>query len=253
MKENSQQLKNASTIQVVSLVPSLTELAIFLGVNVVGRTKFCIFPEEDVQTIPKVGGTKTVDKEKVIALKPDLVLANKEENVKEQIEALEQAGISVLVTNIYDFHSAIAAILDIGSITFTMEKAQYLATAIQENFKGLTQINKNACYLIWRKPYMTVGGDTFIHSMMEICGIENIFKEQKRYPVIDVAELSSISPELILLSSEPFPFKEQHIKELQAVCPSSKIILVDGTYFSWYGNRMLPAVQYFNKLSAEIQ
>ena len=99
---------------------------------------------------------------------------------------------------------------------------------------------------------MTIGGDTYISSMLEMCGMKNIFKNKERYPEVDKQELSLLAPELILLSSEPFPFKEKHIGELKVLCPSSNILLVDGTFYSWYGNRMLAAAKYFAKMASHI-
>ena len=141
-------------------------------------------------------------------------------------------------------------IRDIGKITGRDEKALDIIVGVKTNFAKLKLpgIKHKTCYLIWRNPYMTVGGDTFINSLMELSGFENIYKEQKRYPVIRIEELRIRNPEFVLLSSEPFPFKQKHIDELQPRLPSTKLILVDGEMFSWYGSRMLYASKYFNDL-----
>jgi len=241
------------SIRVVSLVPSLTELCIDIGAEVVGRTKFCVFPTDKVEDIMKVGGTKTVNITKVLDLSPDLVLANKEENVKEQVEELQKAGLSVLVTNIVDIDSACVAILEIGKLTHCTEIATDLTKNIAKAYNSLPSIGKTAGYLIWKDPYMASGGSTYINHMMEKVGLVNVFGDKARYPKTSIGELKSLNPDLILLSSEPFPFKEKHINELAKACPSSEVVLVDGTYFSWYGSRLLLAANHLKNLANNLK
>jgi ABC-type Fe3+-hydroxamate transport system substrate-binding protein len=242
-------------LNIVSLVPSLTELLFHLGLEdqIVGRTKFCIHPSDKVTSIPKIGGTKNINIQKIIDLKPDLIIANKEENTKADIEILKQS-CKVHVTEIANFKQAIFAIDDIGLMTNTADKATSIIEEIEELFSNLKPTLKKAkvCYLIWQKPYMSIGNDTYIHSMLEICGFENICKDHTRYPELTLEEIKSRQPDYIFLSSEPFPFKQQHIDELQVHFPECKILLVDGEYFSWYGNRMIDAAKYFQSLINEL-
>jgi len=238
-------------MKVVSLVPSLTELLLYLGVEVVGRTKFCIHPAAEIGAIPKVGGTKTVHTDQVVALEPDLVIANKEENVAEQVGALQEAGLQVLVTDIKDYDTALAAIDTIGAAVGRTSQARLLVADIERAFQSLPQAGLSVCYLIWRKPYMTIGGDTYIHDMLTRCGYTNVYQSQERYPEVTLEELQSRRPDVVMLSSEPFPFAEKHIAELQEAMPDSTVVLVDGEYFSWYGSRMVAAAKYFRTLYSD--
>ena len=243
-------------MRIISLVPSLTELLIDLGLrdDLVGRTKFCIHPKKLVASIPKIGGTKTVNIEKVKSLQPELIIANKEENTINDVKALDEFS-KVHVTDIPDFDEALKSIITIGNLTGRGEEAYELVSNIKSEFALLENrigTKKSACYLIWRDPLMTVGQDTFINDMMLKCGFENVFKDQKRYPVVSLEEINHKKPDYILLSSEPFPFKEKHITSFEKHCPDSKTLLADGEYFSWYGSRMLRAGEYFQKLISEI-
>ena len=241
--------------RIISLVPSITELLydLNLSTKVVGITKFCVHPPEWFQTKEKIGGTKNVNIEKIKALQPDLIIASKEENVKEQIEMLATL-FPVCLTDVCTYNDAIKMILDIGEITFKKTEAIALSNIIQAEFDTLLKPTHsiNTTYLIWKDPYMTVGGDTFIHDLMRKMGLQNMFSEQNRYPQITLEELAILNPQLILLSSEPYPFKENHILEIQALLPTAKVMLVDGEMFSWYGSRMKYMPAYFNKLLVEI-
>ena len=238
-------------MKIISLVPSLTELLFHLGLEdqVVGRTKFCIHPSDKVKSVTKIGGTKNVNIEKVIALNPDLILANKEENTKADIEALQES-CKVHVTEIANFKQAIFAIDDIGLMTNTADKATSLIEEIERSFSIIKPAPQSpkVCYLIWQKPYMSIGNDTYIHDMLKNCGFESISKDKTRYPTLTIEKIKESRPDYIFLSSEPFPFKQKHIDDLQLELPSAKIILVDGEYFSWYGSRMVGAAKYFSEL-----
>lgn len=244
--------------RIVSLVPSQTELLWHLGLEAetVGITSFCIHPPGWLRTKTKVGGTKSIKADLIRQLNPDLIIANKEENVKEQIEELAN-DYPVWVTDVNNLDACLNMISDIGRLTGKEKKADSLAEGIRKNFAELQTTDPEisikghkprTAYLIWRKPYMTVGGDTFIHDMISRCGFENVFSERKRYPEISVAELQAANPQLLLLSSEPYPFKQQHIDELSSVLPGCRIMLADGEFFSWYGSRLFDAPGYFKKL-----
>ena len=241
--------------RIVSLVPSQTELLFDLGLDAetVGITKFCIHPPSWVKTKDSIGGTKTVNIDKVHQLKPDLIIANKEENIKEQIEELA-VDYPVWLSDVNNFDDALKMIEDIGQLTGKNEAALSLINNISLAFKTLPQIKSpvKTAYLIWQKPFMTVGGDTFINDMLNKCGFENIFSGKTRYPELSIAQLQTANCKLILLSSEPYPFKQKHIDELSSQLPGTKIILADGEFFSWYGSRMLQSPAYFKQLIAQI-
>jgi len=241
--------------RIISLVPSQTELLFDLGLDeeVVGITKFCVHPENWFRTKARVGGTKQLHLEKIKELQPDLIIANKEENLQQQIEELEK-DFPVWISNINNLDDAVEMIELIGEITNKQSKAKQIIIQINECFSQLkTQNSKlETCYLIWQNPYMTIGGDTFINDMMSRAGFQNIFQNQKRYPEITIEQLKAANCKLLLLSSEPFPFKQKHIDELQPLLPNTKIILVDGEMFSWYGSRLLKAPAYFQQLQNQV-
>jgi len=241
--------------KIISLVPSQTELLFDLGLDeeVIGITKFCVHPEKWFRTKTRIGGTKTIDTEKIHLLRPDLVIANREENVKEQVDSLKQFT-RVYVSDVKNFADALNMISQIGKLVNRESQSQILIEEIRKRFARLKKINNEipAAYLIWRDPYMTVGGDTFISDMMKYCGLKNIFENKLRYPEISIEELQTLNCKILLLSSEPYPFKQKHIDELQPLLPNTKILLVDGEMFSWYGSRLLHAPDYFEQLMQTI-
>ncbi len=243
-------------MRIVSLVPSITGLLYDLDLEeeVVGITKFCVHPPHWFKTKTRIGGTKTLNIEKIRSLDPDLIIANKEENIKEQIEELAN-HFTVYTSDVHDLPGALGMIKEIGNLTSKVKEANLIAEKIESALLSLQPFHplRKACYLIWRQPYMTIGGDTFISDMMERCGFQNIFKEQKRYPQIELNQLPALGCEFILLSSEPFPFKQKHVDEIRNEIANTKlqepkIVLVDGEMFSWYGSRLLMVVDYFRQL-----
>lgn len=235
--------------RIISLVPSQTELLhdLGLGERVVGITKFCIHPQEWFRTKARVGGTKDVRPEVVRSLCPDLIIANREENEQAQIEALAQE-FPVWVSDVDDLPSALKMISSISGMTDTAVKGEELVSTIAQLFENLRPgATRTAVYLIWKGPYMAAGPGTFIHDMMHRCGLQNAVAAL-RYPQLTVAQLQALDPELVLLSSEPYPFKEEHLEELRAILPNATVMLVDGEPFSWYGSRMLHSPDYFRVL-----
>lgn len=234
--------------RIVSLVPSQTELLHTLGLeeHVCGITRYCIHPPQWQQTKTIIGGTKKINENRLRALQPDLIIANREENLREQVERLS-ADYPVWVTDVHDFNSALEMITDIGRLTGKSNRALELCLEIRNVFSRIPKPKKKyqTAYLIWKDPYMSVGGDTFIHDMLERCGFENSFTDQRRYPTVTPETLRERGCELLLLSSEPYPFSDTHINELQQILPETKILLVNGEMFSWYGSRMLQAAGYF--------
>ncbi|HZY38055.1 MAG TPA: cobalamin-binding protein [Mucilaginibacter sp.] len=236
--------------RIVSIVPSQTELLFDLGLTekIVGVTKFCIHPEGKVKQVTKVGGTKQLDIEKIKSLQPDLIIANKEENERSQVEELMNI-CPVWISDISDLTGAIDMIERVGEMVRKTSVAKELAAEIARKFANLSirPSGKRVAYFIWRKPYMVVGKGTFIDSMLQKCGLINAF-EPERYPEINPEALLEANPDVIFLSSEPYPFKEKHTNELKAIVPNAKIKLVDGELFSWYGSRLSHAPEYFEQL-----
>lgn len=241
-------------MRVISLVPSITETLFDLGLTsaeIIGRTKFCIHPKELVKDVEIIGGTKNLNIEKIKALKPDFIIANKEENVKEQVEELMK-DFKVLVTNVETLEDNYYLIKQLGHIFGKEEKAQIINLKTYKAFDILKPENKlKVAYLIWKDPYMTVGGDTFISRILEELGFENQFKNQKRYPEVQLEDLKEA--DFIFLSSEPFPFKEKHIAEIQNICVDQKIVIVDGEAFSWYGSHLAKCGEYYRELVEEMR
>ncbi|HAY3563248.1 TPA: ABC transporter substrate-binding protein [Elizabethkingia meningoseptica] len=238
-------------MRIVSLVPSLTESLLDFGIqNIVGRTKFCIHPKELVSSIEIIGGTKNLHLEKIQQLQPDLILANKEENTKEQVEILMQ-NFNVWLTNIENIEDNYYFLKNLGNMFNQKEKAQSFNLKIYDIFNTYKLDKKmKAAYLIWKNPYMTIGSDTFIHHILHQLGFENIFSGQKRYPVIEMQDLQEA--DVIMLSSEPYPFKEKHIEEFRAIYPDKKIMIVDGEAFSWYGTHIAKCEAYYKELVTTI-
>jgi len=254
-------LKNTTDLtkkptRIISLVPSQTELLHFLELELetIGITKFCVHPSSWHREKIKIGGTKNLDIEKIINLEPDLIIANKEENVKEQVEKLAE-DFNVWVTDVNNLSDSLVMINDVGILTKKETKANALIQSIKNEFdQNQHHLNnlKNVVYLIWKDPYMTIGGDTFINNMLLQSGFKNMFDDKLRYPEVTIELLRSIKPEYIFLSSEPYPFSNKHLDELKSALPDSKIILVNGEMFSWYGPRLLQAANYFNQLRLKI-
>jgi ABC-type Fe3+-hydroxamate transport system substrate-binding protein len=239
----------AAPRRIISLVPSITELLYTLQLDdqVTGITKFCVHPESWFRQKTRIGGTKNIKATAIHELQPDLIIANKEENVKEQVDELAKQ-YPVYITDVNNLDDALKMIEEIGLITGRKENAMHLQSQINTAFTSLKPqaAAKNAAYLIWRNPYMTIGNDTFIHDMLLRCGLKNMFGNTTRYPAIDTWQLKHC--DLLLLSSEPFPFQQKHLDELQPLLPNTKIMLVDGEMFSWYGSRLLNAPAYFTRL-----
>jgi ABC-type Fe3+-hydroxamate transport system substrate-binding protein len=239
--------------RIVSLVPSQTELLFDLGMGekVVGVTKFCIHPAEARTKAAVIGGTKNFDCEKIAALKPDLIIGNKEENYQAGIEQLA-ADYSVWLSDIGNLPEALDMIRRVGFIAGAKEKAAALAAEIEASFAALDapadDVLASAAYFIWRKPYMVAAAGTFIDDMLRRAGFRNAFSGQIRYPEISAEQLAAAAPQRILLSSEPYPFGEKHVAEFQAICPDATIQIVDGELFSWYGSRLQHSAPYFSRL-----
>jgi ABC-type Fe3+-hydroxamate transport system substrate-binding protein len=241
-------------LRIVSLVPSQTELLVDLGLSdrIVGLTKFCIHPEGFKREKTIVGGTKNVNIDKVRALQPDLIIGNKEENFKADIERLEKefpVWMSDIVTlsDTYEFMRLLGELVDVDTSGMISE--------IRQNFQKLESLISHSNpktkvgYVIWNNPVMLAAHGTFINHLLEFLGFENI-SSVDRYPEVDLTKFKGL--DYLFLSSEPYPFKDHHIAEFSALLPGTKIVLVDGEYFSWYGSRLLGAPAYFQQLLKEL-
>lgn len=234
--------------RIVCLVPSITELLYDLGLDdqIYGLTKFCVHPPRAVNLKKIVGGTKNVSIPIVKSLLPTVVIASREENIKKQVADIAKFS-KVILTDVTDIASTYKMIIQLG---VEFDKLKLAKSIIEEIKTSLEKVKDkydfSACYLIWKKPYMTVGADTYIHAMMSHVGIKNVFADQTRYPIID--KILEINADYIFLSSEPYPFKDKDLEELHKSNPNSKIMLVDGEIFSWYGTRMLKVEEYFEEI-----
>lgn len=268
-------------LRIVSLVPSQTELLFALGAgkSVVGITKFCTEPPEEVSSVAKVGGTKKFDFAAIAGLKPDLIIGNKEENYPEGIEQLAQ-DYPVWMSDIVSLDDSLEMIRQVGVLcgrsaeadamateiadsitvlTNTISKGQVEQTSLsksaleQAGYSGINQAqqltsNVKVAYFIWQKPYMVAGGGTFIDEVLRLGGMVNVFADLDRYPEVDIETLKASEAEVILLSSEPYPFREKHLSAFQEALPDRKIILVDAMPFSWYGSQLLRTAAYLRQL-----
>ena len=236
-------------MKIISLVPSITETLFDFGLTdteIIGLTKFCIHPKGLVKNVETIGGTKNLNLEKIKNLNPDLIIANKEENEKLQVEELMK-DFKVWVTAIETLEDNSRFLAELGTLLNKENTAKNFNQKISDIIKGIKiQEPKKVCYLIWKNPYMTIGSDTFIHEILDKLGFENVFKNEKRYPEISVEEMKNA--DFIFLSSEPFPFQHKHIDELQKELLHSKIVLVDGEAFSWYGTHLAKCGEYFFEL-----
>jgi ABC-type Fe3+-hydroxamate transport system substrate-binding protein len=241
--------------RIISLVPSQSELLFDLGLDeeIVGITKFCIHPNDKYKSKVKVGGTKKLNMELIRSLKPDLIIANKEENEQVQMEEL-MLEFPVWMSDITLIDDAIKMIEQLGILTGTSEKATQIASNIEKSFSGLILNDfpkKKVAYFIWKDPYMLAAKNTFIDEVLAKAGFDNICS-MNRYPILELLEIKSLKPDLIFLSSEPYPFKDEHVLEMKSEFPDASVYIVDGELFSWYGSRMQYTVQYLSRLLKKI-
>ncbi len=236
--------------RIISLVPSQTELLASLGLDreVVGITKFCIHPEDWFRTKTRVGGTKNVNFDRVAELNPDLVICNKEENKEADVKQLMEK-YPVWTSDIHNLEDACRMMASIGEMTNKTNEVQSLIDQIKKAFQEFSQHKPGpvrVLYLIWKEPYMAAGKDTFIDYMLSQCNFINVCNESYgRYPELTLEQIKILKPRLIMLSSEPYPFKEKHVAEFKIYYPEALSVMVDGEYFSWYGSRLVNAPAYF--------
>lgn len=246
--------------RIVSLVPSQTELLYDLGLepNLIGITKFCVHPAHLKARTTIVGGTKKVHIDKIAELKPDIIIANKEENTLEIVEALT-AIAPVWVTDIETIGDNLQMIADFGQLFNVRTEARKWIDKIQyatDDFKRFMSGRKphRVAYFIWKNPHMVAGGGTFINEMLRLNNFVNIYEDRGRYPEIIIQKMRiQGDPEIVLLSSEPYPFKDEDAFELGRFTHHAKTIFVDGEMFSWYGSRVVKAFGYFKVLQTRLE
>jgi len=241
--------------RIVSLVPSQTELLCYLGLAkyIVGVTKFCVHPNNIKKNATIVGGTKQINLDKLRLLKPDIVLCNKEENTKDIVDAC-QLVCPVHVSNVFNISSSIELIQHYGHVFNIQYEALLLIKKIEQevlSFKKLmgTTNLKRVAYFIWKTPWMVAGNNTYINAILDLNKFDNIYADKERYPEININNLEvNNQVDLVLLSSEPYPFSKKHLPDIKPFYPNAKIVCVDGEMFSWYGSRLLLALKYFTAL-----
>lgn len=250
---------NSVPKRIISLVPSQTELLVDLGLKdyIVGITKFCIHPNDLRKTKTIVGGTKQVNFQKIKDLKPDIIFCNKEENTKQMVSDLEKITL-VHVSDISTIDETLELIDQYGKIFEISEKANSIIQNISflaSDFKNYINEKslRRVAYFIWKKPWMVAGNNTIINHLLQLNKLENVFGKVDRYPEVDIKDLETKNLDYIFLSSEPYPFKEKHIKEFNNILPKITIKIVNGEYFSWYGTRLIEAFNYFKDLREKIE
>ncbi|SHJ56438.1 ABC-type Fe3+-hydroxamate transport system, substrate-binding protein [Aquimarina spongiae] len=246
---------SGSPRRIVSLVPSQTELLIALGLeeHIVGVTKFCVHPDTIRKEKTIVGGTKNIKYDRIRALEPDIILCNKEENTKEIVENLAKE-FPVHVSDIFTIADALELIQQYGELFDVQEQANSLVQDIEKEQQAFLDFVKDkparrVVYFIWKDPWMAAANQTFINHLLKLNKFINVFEDEDRYPEKSKEEIQDLEKlDKILLSSEPFPFSEKHIEQVQQLHENAEVLLVDGEYFSWYGSRLLGAFTYFKTL-----
>ena len=236
--------------RIISLVPSQTELLgdLSLDNKVVGITKFCVHPESWQGSKTIIGGTKKFRFDLIESLNPDLIIGNKEENYQEGIDQL-RSKFPVWMSDIVTMEDSLEMIHQLGDLTDTTQQAHDISNQIRRSFSDIEKLPTiRTLYLIWRNPWMGVAPGTFIHEMLTLSGFQNCLSNHNRYPELSQEDIVALNPELILLSSEPYPFQQKHMEEMQVLCPKAKIMLVDGEMFSWYGSRLKKFPGYLKSL-----
>lgn len=236
--------------RIISFAPAITETLFHLQLHdeIVGRTRFCIHPKGVVEQAVNVGGTKDMKIERIHKLQPDLIIVEKEENTKEMVAELER-DYSVYAFEVQTVQEALQMMHDLGDIVDRQHEATSLIKQIQEAFASFPHVyeGKRVAYVIWQDPYMVVGKNTYIESLLEKLGFINPFIAMDgRYPVVTEADLQAAELDYILLATEPFPFQKKHLLTFTEMLPHTKPLIVDGEMF-WYGAKMLEAVPYFKQ------
>ena len=249
--------------RIVSLIPSITEIlfAIGAGDRVVGCTIYCTQPPEGVATKTRVGGEKNPKLDVIRDLGADLVIANVEENVREHVETLRGWGIAVHVTYPRTVAEGIRLVGELGELLEAGPRAREIETALRARHDEVRAAAagrrpRRVFCPIWRRPYMTINADTYVHDMLAVCGGWNVFAAAaKRYPEVTLDEVAAAAPEVILLPDEPYRFRAIHRDDFAAygdmpAVREERMPLVDGKLLSWYGPRIGEALRVLPELLA---
>jgi ABC-type Fe3+-hydroxamate transport system substrate-binding protein len=240
--------------RIVSLVPSLTEalFALGLGERVVAVTDWCVHPAEGVAALPKLGGTKNPDLEAILSLRPELVIANQEENRRRDVERLEAAGIPVWVTfprTVLEGVALLRELAELGGCAEALERIVEPIEAVVARARDERPARPTRFFCpVWKRPWMAVGADTYANDLLTLCGGENVFASRggRRYPIVREEEIVAAAPEVVLLPDEPYAFGPRDGAELERLplpaARSGRIHLIDGTLVSWYGPRIGRAI-----------
>jgi ABC-type Fe3+-hydroxamate transport system substrate-binding protein len=234
--------------RIVSLVPSLTEalFAFGVGTRVVGRTRYCLWPPRAVGKVPVVGGTKKVDVPRLLELEPDLVVAVREENSRDNVEGIQEAGVPVFVGAPESVEGALWLLRELARVV-EAPRTDAVLGPIERVYgrlrEGVERANPRRLFVpIWKNPYMSVGSDTYAHDVLETCGGENVCGGSTRYPIFTLEEVEAAQPEIVLLPDEPYPFSAEDLEDFYALdipaAQEDRIHLVDGKLLTWYGPRM---------------
>jgi len=238
-------------VRIVSLVPSLTEalFALGLGARVVGVTDWCVHPAQRVAALPKVGGTKTPSVAKILALRPELVVANREENPRRAVEQLRAAGVAVWVTYPRSVRDGVTLLRELSGLGASAAAIDSVVVPCERALEqSVPEARVRVFCPIWKKPWMAVGGDTYASDLLHACGGHNVFAERgdRRYPIVETSDIIAAAPDVVLLPDEPYEFGPRDVAELARLdipaAVSGRIHPIDGTLVSWYGPRIAHAV-----------
>lgn len=241
--------------RIVSLVPSITELVCELGLadQLVGRTGFCIHPKERLKKIPKVGGTKSVDVDRIRELAPTHVIVNVDENRKETADALAQFVPNLIVTHPLAPLDNLALYRQVGAAFGREREAELLCRQFEAAFLEIhnrKHPERKVLYLIWKDPWMTVSRDTYVSRTLALFGLETLPESARaRYPELESLEVEGV--ERVLLSTEPYRFRKSHRDEMQRQL-GLPVSLIDGEMTSWYGPRAIAGLRYLAEFSASL-
>lgn len=243
---------NRPPARIVSLVPSWTEtlFALDAGDRVVGVTRFCVEPEKSVAPISKVGGTKNPDLRAIFELEPDLVVANAEENRREDIERIRDRGIGVFITYPRTVTGAAESILRLGRVVGCDSQASVLVreivrsvSEIEAGLGAWSKLRLRVFCPIWKNPWMSFNADTYAHDVLRMVGFNNVYASAgERYPRITLEEALERRPDVVILPDEPYQFDASDVEELKMMLPpalSRRVLLVDGRDLHWYGVHMV--------------
>ncbi|HBZ69825.1 MAG TPA: ABC transporter substrate-binding protein [Deltaproteobacteria bacterium] len=248
--------------RIVSLVPSLTEALFVLGLGerVVGVTDWCVHPADAVAALPKLGGTKNPDLSAIVALRPDLVIANQEENRRRDVERVRAAGISVWVTYPRTVRDGAALLREIARLGATAEAIREVVEPVEAALRVALARRPGPAQRVfcpvWRDPWMSVGPDTYAHDLLLLCGGENVFgaRSDRRYPRVELSDVEQAAPDVVLLPDEPYAFGALDAAEMARLdipaAHEGRIHLIDGTWVSWYGPRIRGALEGLSALLA---